>query len=309
MVAARIGTTLSRRLGSYVGLAAFAGILAKRTVVTIRGFGYDSNGMGVVRLPRLPSGPVIPERPHLPPLWRESRVALEIAGLRRSGVWQGEGVLPGDGRPVLLIPGFLAGDGSLAMLTEWLRTHEYQPTRAGIRANVSCSSAACDRLEQRVEAFAEQAGEPVTIVGQSRGGVFARALATRRPDLVAGIVTLGAPTLSQLRIHPLVLAQVGLVAALGTGRVPGLFSLECLRGQCCEEFRTALESPFPAGIPWTAIYSRSDGIVDWRACVDPQAGECVEVSATHVGMALNAAVYREIARFLNGLVEPVRLAA
>jgi triacylglycerol lipase len=265
--------------------------------------------MGVVRLPRLPSPAAIPERPHVPPLWRESRVAFEMAGLRRSGVWRGEGVLPGDGRPVLLIPGFLAGDGSLSTLNGWLRAHEYETRRAGIRANVACSSATCGRLEQRLEAFAQHAGAPVTIIGQSRGGVFARALATLRPDLVAGIVTLGAPTLSQLRIHPLVLAQVGLVAALGTGRVPGLFSLECLRGQCCEAFRTALETPFPAEVPWTAIYSRSDGIVDWRACVDPEAGECVEVRATHVGMALNASVYREFARFLNALAEPVRLAA
>jgi pimeloyl-ACP methyl ester carboxylesterase len=264
--------------------------------------------MGVVRLPHLPSAP-IPERPHLPPLWRESRVAFEAAGLRRSGVWRGEGVLPGDGRPVLLIPGFLAGDGSLSTMTAWLRAHDYHTRRAGIRSNVGCSEAACKRLEQRLEAFADHAGEPVTIVGQSRGGIFARALAARRPELVAGIVTLGSPTVSQLRIHPLVLAQVGLVAALGTGHVPGLFTLECLRGHCCEEFRHALQGPFPKSVPWTAIYSKSDGIVDWRACVDAGASECVEVRASHCGMALNAAVYREVARFLAALAEPVSLAA
>ena len=263
--------------------------------------------MGVVRLPHLP--PAIPARPHLPPLWRESRVAFELAGLRRSGVWQGEGVLPGDGRPVLLIPGFLAGDGSLATMAGWLRAHGYRTRRAGIRSNVGCSQAACTPLEQRLEAFAERTGQPVTIVGQSRGGIFARALATKRPELVAGIVTLGSPTVSQLRVHPLVLAQVGLVAALGSGHVPGLFTLECLRGDCCEAFRQALSSPFPQTIPWTAVYSRTDGIVDWRACLDPAASECVEVRASHCGMALNAAVYREVARFLAAVAEPARLAA
>ena len=69
------------------------------------------------------------------------------ASLRRSGVWQGEGVLPGDGRPVLLIPGFLAGDGSLATMTQWLRANEYRTRRAGIRSNVGCSEAACRRLD------------------------------------------------------------------------------------------------------------------------------------------------------------------
>ena len=256
--------------------------------------------MGVASLPRLPAAPRprIPHKPHVPPLWREARVAVEAATLRRSGVWRGEGVLPGDGRPVLLIPGFMVGDSSLATMSEWLGAHEYRTRRAGIRSNVSCSEAACRRLATRLEAFAHRVGEPVTIIGQSRGGIFARALAARRPDLVAGIVTLGSPTISQLSVHPLVLAQVGLVAALGFGRVPGCLSITCLRGECCEEFRTTLEGPFPAEVPWTAIYSRSDGIVDWRACVDPQASECVEVHASHCGMALNARVYREVARVL-----------
>jgi triacylglycerol lipase len=267
--------------------------------------------MGVVSLPRLPAPPrrFLPSRPHLPPLWRESRIVLEATVLRRTGVWQGEGVLPGDGRPVLLIPGFLAGDGSLATMTHWLREHEYRTRRAGIRANVGCSETACARLETRLEAFAERTGHPVTIIGQSRGGIFAKALAARRPDLVAGIVTLGSPTVSQLRVHPLVLAQVGLVAALGSGRVPGLFTLRCLRGVCCEPFRTALEGPFPPTVPWTAIYSRTDGVVDWRACLDPQATEHLEVRASHCGMAVNASVYREIARALATLAQPAGLAA
>jgi triacylglycerol lipase len=256
--------------------------------------------MGVVSLPRLPGAPslAIPHKPHLPPLWRESRIALEAATLRRSAVWRGEGVLPGDGRPVLLIPGFMAGDGSLGAMTEWLRMHEYRTRRAGIRSNVGCSEAACRRLEQRLEAFVEREGRAATIVGQSRGGIFAAALAARRPELVERIVTLGSPTVSQLSVHPLVLAQVGLVAALGSGRVPGLFTIDCLRGHCCAPFRDALAGAFPAGVPWTALYSRSDGIVDWHACVDPRATECVAVRASHCGMALNASVYREVARVL-----------
>jgi triacylglycerol lipase len=240
----------------------------------------------------------IPVLPAVPPLWRETRVALEATGLRRSAVWRREGVPTGDGRPVLLIPGFLAGDGTLATMTHWLRTLGYRTRRAGIRANVACSEVACARLEQRLEAFAEAQGRPVAIVGQSRGGIFAKALAARRPDLVDAIVTLGSPTVSQLSVHPLVLAQVGLVAALGSGHVPGLFSVNCLRGTCCGPFRDALQGPFPAGVPWTAIYSRSDGIVHWEACVDPQASECVAVRASHCGMALNAGVYREVARAL-----------
>jgi pimeloyl-ACP methyl ester carboxylesterase len=230
-------------------------------------------------------------------------MGLEAAALARSPVWRGEGVPDGDGHPVLLIPGFLAGDATLATMAKWLRANGYRTRRAGIRANVGCSEDACLRIEERLEAFAERSGRPVTIIGQSRGGVLARAVAARRPDLIAGVVTLGAPTLSQLRVHPLVLLQIGLVGALGTGRVPGLFSLSCLRGECCKPFRDSLGAPFPPGVPYAAIYSRTDGIVDWRACLDPAADEHVEVATSHLGMGLNRRVYEEIARILGEAAE------
>src|SRR5688572_22800551 len=186
--------------------------------------------------------------PHVPPLWRETRVGLEAAQLLRSPVWRGVGVPPGDGRGVVLVPGFLAGDGTLATMAKWLRANGYWTRRAGIRANVGCSQDACDRIEERLEALAARTGAKVAIVGQSRGGVLARVVATRRPDLVSGIVTLGAPTVGMLRVHPLVLLQVGLVGALGSSRVPGLFRMSCLRGACCGPFRDDLERPFPPAV-------------------------------------------------------------
>ena len=233
--------------------------------------------------------------PHVPPLWRESRVAFEAAQLLRSPVWRGLGVPPGEGRPVLLVPGFMAGDGSLATMAKWLRTNGYWTRRAGIRSNIGCSQAACERLEERVEALFERTGERVTLIGQSRGGVLARVVAVRRPDLVSGIVCLGAPTVSMLRVHPLVLLNVGLVGMLGTGRVPGLLSLSCLRGACCERFRHDLTAEFPSDVRYVSVYSRSDGIVDWRACLDPGADEHVEVHASHCGMAVSQEVYRLLA--------------
>jgi triacylglycerol lipase len=119
--------------------------------------------------------------PHLPPLWRESRMGLEWAALRRSDVFRGAGVPDGGGRGVLLIPGFLAGDGSLGTMTQWLRAAGYRTKRAGIRSNIACSEVACSRLEERLECLTARTGQRVVIVGQSRGGVFAKALGARRP--------------------------------------------------------------------------------------------------------------------------------
>jgi pimeloyl-ACP methyl ester carboxylesterase len=247
--------------------------------------------------------------PHVPPLWRETRVAFEAARLLRSPVWHGRGVVPGEGRPVLLVPGFLAGDRTLATMAGWLRANGYWTRRAGIRANVDCSQEACVRIEERLEALADRTGQRVAIVGQSRGGVLARVVAVRRPDLVSGIVCLGAPTVSMLRVHPVVLLQVGLVGALGTGRIPGMFSLSCWRGACCEAFRTDVRAPLAPDVRYVSAYSRSDGIVDWRACLDPHADEHVEVRASHCGMALSEDVYRVLAGALAGFGSPALAAA
>ena len=238
----------------------------------------------------------IPRLSTVPPLWRESRIGLEWAALRRSDVYRGAGVPAGGGRGVLLIPGFLAGDGSLATLTQWLRGAGWHTRRAGMRANLACSELACTRLEERLEGLAERTGQRVTLIGQSRGGVFAKALGARRPDLVAGVITLGSPVRSQLAIHPLVLAQVGMVAAIGgSGAVRGLLSWRCLRGECCAPFRATLAGPFPSKVGYIALYSRTDGIVDWRSCVDPQADDCIEIHGSHCGMGLNPEAYRAIA--------------
>src|SRR5918998_3655828 len=87
----------------------------------------------------------------IPPLWRESRMGLELAALLRDPVFRGEGVTDGDGQPVLLIPGFLAGDDSLRVMARWLNGTGHHPSRAGIRLNVACSGKAMENLEDRLE--------------------------------------------------------------------------------------------------------------------------------------------------------------
>ena len=232
-----------------------------------------------------------------PPIWREGRVALEAAALMRSPVFRGEGIAYGDGQPVLLVPGFLAGDDTLGLMTTWLRRTGHHTRRAGIRVNVDCSGAALARIERRLEDLAERRGR-VAIIGQSRGGCFAKALAVRRPDLVSGIVTLGSPVLDPLAVHPLVRLQVLAVGALGTLGAPRLFRRACLRGECCAGFAEELAGCPDEGVGYVAIYSRRDGVVDWRACLDPAAEEHVEVTASHCGMSLDANAYRAVAAAL-----------
>src|SRR5262245_54401933 len=158
-----------------------------------------------------------------PPIWRESRFGLEMAALLRNPVYQGVGISDGRGQPVMLIPGFLAGDDSLGVMTRWLRRTGHHTRKAGMRSNINCSEAAVGRLEERLEVHAEACEQKVAIVGQSRGGNFARVLAVRRPDLVSGIVALGSPQVDPMAVHPLIRLPVIAVGALGTLGAPGLF--------------------------------------------------------------------------------------
>jgi pimeloyl-ACP methyl ester carboxylesterase len=248
--------------------------------------------------------------PAIPPIWREGLMPFEAAHLLRSPEWQGVGQAHGDGRAVLLIPGYLAGDASLGVMTKWLRSLGYRTRKAGIRSNVDCSAQVCDCLEARLEQMADVSGDRVAIIGQSRGGIIARALAKRRPDLVSGIVTLGSPNAGMLNIHPLVLASVLGVGTLGTLRMPHLFTFRCLFGDCCQEFRDSLSTlEFPEDVGYKALYSRHDGIVSWKACLDKAADELIEVGSSHCGMAVNPQVYgivgRALAEFADVADEPV----
>lgn len=202
----------------------------------------------------------------------------------------------------MLVPGYLAGDGSLATMTHWLRRAGHRTSRAGIRSNVDCSEASTERLLERLERFAERHGRRVAVIGQSRGGNQARVLAVRRPDLVSGVIVLGSPTVDPLAVNPLVRLNLAVVGALGSVGAPGLLAPGCLDGDCCRDFRAETSGEFPRGVGFVAIYSRSDGIVDWRACLDP-AAEHVEVRSTHCGMSVNVEVYRAVADELARLRE------
>jgi len=197
-------------------------------------------------------------------------------------------------QPVLLIPGFLAGDASLTVMAGWLRRRGHQVRTSGIHFNVGCSGRDLDRLEAALTAF----DEPAILIGQSRGGTLARALAARRPEAVAALVTLGSPVLDPLAVSPSVLRTIRSVAFLGDLGVPGLFSTDCRDGDCCAEFRSLLRAPLATEAPAVALYSRSDAIVDWRACLDPHA-DCVEIDGSHCGMAVNAQVYRQLEQRLE----------
>jgi pimeloyl-ACP methyl ester carboxylesterase len=232
-----------------------------------------------------------------PPLRGELRYGLELARLFADRDFRRPS-RRANGPPVLLVPGFLAGDRSLRVLEGWLERRGSHATGAGILVNADCAERAMGGIEARLRLLAERAQGRVVLIGQSRGGGLARATAVRNPDLVGTVVMLGAPVLDPLSVGPAVLGTVRSVARLGDLGVPGMLSSECRDGPCCAAFRRDLRAPLPPTVRAVAIYSRSDGIVSWEACLDPSA-EHVEVDSSHSGMSVNLGVYRVLARILD----------
>jgi pimeloyl-ACP methyl ester carboxylesterase len=227
----------------------------------------------------------------------EMRWQAELARLLVDPVYQGRGVPRGDGRPVVLVPGFLAGDASLAVMAEWLERLGYRAHGSGMVCNVDCSNRALQRLEARVERVVERAGRPAAIIGHSRGGHFAKALASRRPDLVCSVVSMGAGLDTPFDISVPTQQAVRLVRAVHARTSDRHERHGCMTIECRCDFARDYAADFPGDVPLTSIYSRGDGVVWWEACVVPYA-RCVEVSGSHVGLAFNRKVYRAVAEAL-----------
>ncbi|MGN0064195.1 MAG: esterase/lipase family protein [Nocardioides sp.] len=235
------------------------------------------------------------ERPERSALLREASAVTEVGRYARRAVTERvvRRSTPYAGRapyrsadPVLLVPGFLAGDQSLALLARSLRGEGFRTYRSHMHVNIGCTMAAAGMLERRLEQVAHRRGTRVRVVGHSLGGMIARGVAARRPDLVSGIVTLGSPVLAPGAHHGSLAAGVDVLVRLSRAGVPGLMAEDCVAGECARQSFEQARTPLADDIGFTAVYSRRDGFVDWRACLDPDA-ETREVRSSHFGMAFD----------------------
>jgi len=232
------------------------------------------------------------------PLWREAAWPLEWLALRLSPAYYGCVGHRGSGGPVVVVPGFLASDLYLAELHLWLGRAGYRPVFSDIGRNADCPDVLLERLIETVDGVHERTGRKVQIIGHSFGGVLARAAAGRRPEGVSQVITLAAP-FRFLRAHRLVLEAARLLGELLPPPYvrPRPHRDHSHATRCsCKFLREELE--WPPGVRRAAIYSRNDGVVDWRACLEEDPGLNFEVRGTHTGLVLNPEVYGLLARLL-----------
>jgi triacylglycerol lipase len=183
-------------------------------------------------------------------------------------------------RSILLIPGFLAGDATLYPFANWLRARGHQVFFSGILANTDCPRRVIERLANIVTERYSRAGEKLVVIGHSLGGIYARELGRRLPGCIEQVILLGSPIKDpHLHSNPYVK-----MLALLSRRIQ-----ETGHG-CTGELATICgvhDSKAPH-IPETLVYSKSDGIVDWKSCIEEGPNvSSFEVDSTHCGLPYN----------------------
>lgn len=227
--------------------------------------------------------------PFLEPMRALGELAMQPAGSRVLGF-----APDGDGHPVLTLPGFLGGDRSTGLIRRYLRSKNYDPYpwTLGRNNGPHSSGEGGALLDARITDIFEQTGRKVSLVGWSLGGVMARNAARRIPEKVRQVITLGSP----------------FDAGRNSSSIGRLFRYVSGRDPNSDEFQEVLDynrPPPPISVPSTAIFTKTDGVVHWKTCVERPAPNTdnIEVYASHIGLGLNPVVYFLLAERLSVPVE------
>lgn len=212
--------------------------------------------------------------------WRMSLEYLAaLSATQRNTDWP-----RGDGHPVLVIPGFLAGPFSTQLLRNMLRHLDYRVFDWGLGYNMGYRASMKETLPARLRHIRERSdGRKVSMIGWSAGGIYARELARAFPDDVRTVITLGSPF-------------------RGNHRASTAWKVWRLVNRGADATEAVSESALmrraqPLSVPTTCIYSKSDGIVAWQCCTSLPAPETenVEVRSSHLGYGHNVETLSVIA--------------
>jgi pimeloyl-ACP methyl ester carboxylesterase len=183
-----------------------------------------------------------------------------------------------------VLPGYGAGDGSTAVLRAYLRWLGYRPRGWGLGRNHGGVRTLLPQILTALDRTVDEMGGPVALIGWSMGGYLAREVARDRPDAVRQVITLGSPVVGGPKYT---------VTARRYQRRG--YDLDEIEAQVKERTATPLQ------VPVLAIYSKSDAVVAWQACIDHDHAltHHVEVRSTHLGLGFSPRVYRLLARGLS----------
>jgi pimeloyl-ACP methyl ester carboxylesterase len=210
-------------------------------------------------------------------LTEPARGALQFASLPLAAPWLG--LAPaGDGHAVLVLPGLLATDSSTLALRRFLTRLGYSVGGWRLGRNLGPTDAIMSGMPRALAEVAERSGGPVSVVGWSLGGIFARELGREHPELVRQVITLGSPfALTDSR----------------QSRAQRTFERRSHLHVPADRIPSREDLSHPIPVPVTAAYSKRDGIVAWRSCVETPGPnrQNVEVRCSHLGFGYDPATF------------------
>ena len=231
-------------------------------------------------------------------IWKEALFGADLLLLHASPVYYGLGIPHGDGAAVVVIPGFLGSDTYLSHLNSWLGRIGYRSFLSGIGLNAECPNLLIRyRLTETIDKALWETERKVHLIGHSLGGVIARSVAAQRPDDIASVISLASPFRGTV-VHHSVLSAANAVRKRILSEHGDEVLPQCYTARCTCDFLSSLRCDMPESVMETAIYTRDDGIVDWRYCKTGDRQIDFEVPGTHIGMAFNPSVYSIIANRL-----------
>jgi pimeloyl-ACP methyl ester carboxylesterase len=233
------------------------------------------------------------------PIWREAIWPTDWLRLRASAVYYGVGVPRGNDQPVMLVPGFMSSDITMLELQRWLLRTGYDAHLSRIVWNTDCPDKTAKQLIARIKTIHNKTGQQVALIGHSLGGMLSKYIVQVEPELVDRVITLGSPFASLVKAHPSVVGIWDKLKNSQSGLIGRNLKPSCATGYCTCGFVKSMIMPEQVVTPQFAVYSKKDGVADWRSCIEEDPSANNEVNSTHIGMIMNPEVYRVIAKRLS----------
>jgi pimeloyl-ACP methyl ester carboxylesterase len=204
------------------------------------------------------------------------RAVVEVLSLNLSRKTLSKVSPRGDGHPVMLLPGFMGGDGYSGALRRYLARLNYAVHGWGQGRNLGPREGVLEGLQERIHYLSERYEGPISLVGHSLGGIYARELAREMPQRVRQVISLGSP--------------------FGRGRmtasIPARLFVAMNPSEDLLLDQDILHHAPP--VPTTAIYSKGDGIINWQTALQHDGHErtqSIQVRGSHCGMTFNPAIW------------------
>ena len=225
------------------------------------------------------------KKPRLLYTFLEMRAPFELGAQLFSYRFYEKNLPQGNGRPVLVIPGFGGGELSTVILRQSLRRLGYRTKSWGMGRNLVSTAKNREHLSSELKRLSSTYNQKVSIVGWSLGGVFARELGRKYPEYVHSVVSMGSPFTGDPTAN--VLHEI-------FNRVSGKEFTE-------EDMAAFNRRRVPPGVRSTAIYSKSDGVVSWQCSLEEESEltENVEVFSSHCGLGFNPLALSALAHALQ----------